>query len=109
MEPKELEEIREHLREWRENLARQLIPLKEAAKPIPPDDALGRLTRVDAIQSQEISRSTLRQVQSQLARIDSALSRIDSPDFGLCAECFNPISAGRLKAMPGAIHCVNCA
>ena len=39
-------------------LARKLPSLKEAARPVPPDDAIGRLTRLDAIQSQEISRNT---------------------------------------------------
>ncbi len=48
-----------------------------AAKPVPPDDALGRLTRLDAIQSQVISRNTLRQVQAQLAKLEFALSRVD--------------------------------
>jgi DnaK suppressor protein len=109
MEPKEKEEIREHLRGWREKLARQLPSLKEGAKPVPPDDALGRLTRLDAIQSQEISRNTPRQVQAQLAKLEFALSQIDQPFFGLCSECDTPIPAGRLKAMPGALRCVNCA
>ncbi len=109
MEPKEKEEIREHLREWREKLARQLPSLKEAAKPVPPDNSLGRLTRLDAIQSQEISRNTLQQVQVQLANLEFALSKIDYPDFGLCSECYTPIPAGRLIAMPGAKRCVNCA
>ena len=109
MEPREIEEIREHLLAWQEKLARQLPSLKEAAKPVPPDDALGRLTRLDAIQSQEISKNTLQQVQAQLAKLEFALSRIGSPDFGLCSECDNPIPAARLKAMPGATRCVNCA
>ncbi|MCH7476599.1 MAG: TraR/DksA C4-type zinc finger protein [SAR324 cluster bacterium] len=109
MERKAKEEIREHLREWREKLTRQLPSLKEATKPVPPDDAIGRLTRLDAIQSQEISRNALRQVHTQLANLEIALKQIDQPDFGLCSECFTPIPAGRLKAMPGAMRCVNCA
>lgn len=109
MEPKVKEEIREHLREQREKLTRQLPSLKEATKPVPPDDAIGRLTRLDAIQSQEISRNTLQQVQAQLANLEFALSQIDNPDFGLCSECYTSIPAGRLKAMPGALRCVNCA
>ena len=109
MEPKEKEEIGEHLREWREKLAQQLPSLKEAAKPVPPDDALGRLTRLDAIQSQQISRNTLQKVQAQLAKLEFALRQIDHPFFGLCSECDNPIPAGRLKAVPGTMRCVNCA
>ena len=109
MEPKEIEEIGEHLREWQEKLTRQLPSLKEAAKPVSPDNALGRLTRMDAIQSQEISKNTLQQVQAQLAKLEFALSQIGHPDFGFCLECESPIPAGRLKAMPGATQCVNCA
>ena len=109
MESEEREEIRKHLRERREKLSRQLPSLLEAAKPVAPDNALGRLTRMDAIQSQEISRNTLQQVQAQLANLEISLRRIDDPFFGLCSECDNPIPAGRLKAVPGATRCVNCA
>ena len=109
MEPKEKEEIREHLREWREKPARQLPSLKEAAKPVPLDNALGRLTRLDAIQSQEISWNTLQPVQAQMAKLEFALSQIGRPNFGLCSEFYNPIPVGRLKTMPGAMRYVNCA
>ena len=49
MGPRDREEIREHLPEGREKLARELPSLREAAKPVPPDRALGRITRLDAI------------------------------------------------------------
>ena len=109
MDSREKEALREHLRAWQEKLARQLPSLKESAKPVAPDNALGRLTRLDAIQSQEINKASLKKLQAQLAQLEFALSQIDYPDFGLCAECDAPIPAGRLKAMPGATRCVNCA
>ena len=108
MDPGEKTALREHFQALREELSRQLPSLKESAKPVAPDDALGRLTRLDAMQSQEIGKNALRQVTAQLANIDHALSRMDEPDFGLCAECAAPIPLGRLKAMPGARHCVKC-
>ena len=64
---------------------------------------------MDAIQSQEISKNNLQQTLVQLAKLDFSLSKIDDPNFGFCEECVSPIPAGRLMAMPGATHCVNCA
>ncbi|MCP4715287.1 MAG: hypothetical protein GY868_09235, partial [Deltaproteobacteria bacterium] len=34
---------------------------------------------------------------------------IDDPDFGLCAECGEPIPFKRLMIMPGSTLCVGCA
>ena len=101
-------DLKTHFQAMREALSRQLPSLKESAKPVAPDDALGRLTRLDAIQSQQIGKNSMAKVTAQLAGIDHALKGIDGPDFGLCAECGLTIPVGRLKAMPGARHCVNC-
>lgn len=109
MKTKDKAALKAHLEEAMEELARHLPRLKEETRPIAPDDALGRLTRLDAMQSLEINQNTYRQAQSQLAGFKYALSRIDQPDFGLCEECDIPIPLGRLKAVPGASHCVNCA
>ena len=109
MTPKHKAEYRSHVEEAIKALSRQLPSLKEASKPVAPDNAIGRLTRMDAIQSQEINKKAYQQAQSQLADLIRSLERIDDPDFGLCAACGEPIPQGRLKAMPGARHCVNCA
>lgn len=109
MEPEEKEALRGQLRELREELTASLPALKEAAQPVAPDSALGRLTRLDAIQSQQIGRNTLQQAQARLAALEFALGRIDQPGFGLCSECDSPSPAGRLRAMPGATRYVDCA
>lgn len=108
MHPGEKAALKTDFQALREDLSRQLPSLKESAKPVAPDDALGRLTRIDAMQSQQIGKNTLRQVTAQITSIDHALSRMDEPDFGLCAECGETIPLGRLRAMPGVRHCVNC-
>jgi RNA polymerase-binding protein DksA len=41
--------------------------------------------------------------------IQGALARIEDGTYGLCAECGEEISEGRLRAMPEATRCVNCA
>lgn len=44
----------------------------------------------------------------QLAAIETALKRIDSEEYGLCMDCGNAISRGRLEAIPWASRCVAC-
>jgi DnaK suppressor protein len=47
--------------------------------------------------------------QVLLRQIDDALERIDRGTFGECERCGNDISHGRLKAMPTAALCIECA
>ena len=45
----------------------------------------------------------------ELRRIDAALGRIEDGSYGACAKCGEPISDERLKAVPTAPLCRNCA
>ncbi|MCR9109896.1 TraR/DksA family transcriptional regulator [Marivita sp. XM-24bin2] len=45
----------------------------------------------------------------ELRRIDAALARIDDNSYGICAKCGDPISDERLRAVPTAALCKNCA
>ena len=47
--------------------------------------------------------------QILLRQIDEALERIDAGTFGECERCGNDIGPGRLKAMPTAALCIDCA
>jgi DnaK suppressor protein len=47
--------------------------------------------------------------QVLLRQIDDALERMDAGTFGECERCGNDISPGRLKAMPTAALCIECA
>ena len=47
--------------------------------------------------------------QNMLRQIDNALERIDAGTFGECERCGNDIGKGRLKAMPTAALCIDCA
>lgn len=44
----------------------------------------------------------------KLQLIDAALGRLDRGEFGMCAECAEPIPAKRLNAVPWAPYCVAC-
>ena len=41
--------------------------------------------------------------------IQAALLRIEDGTYGICGQCGEEISAGRLQAVPEATRCVNCA
>ena len=79
------------------------------AEPVSPDNAIGRLTRMEAINSQGINEAALRKAQVALLKLERALTKIDHPDFGRCRECEEPIPLARLMIMPEADLCVPCA
>lgn len=77
--------------------------------PVSPDNAIGRLTRQDAMQAQQMALELRRRSQLRLEQIKSALDRIDRGDYGICASCEEDISPARLKVRPEAVLCVACA
>lgn len=46
---------------------------------------------------------------AELLAIDEALRRLDTGEYGTCARCSAPIEAERLRAVPYAVTCVDCA
>ncbi len=81
----------------------------ETSKPVSPDNAIGRLTRMEAINSQNISEASLNSAQAKLVKLEKALSKVDLPDFGICVRCESPIPHGRIMLMPENVLCVSCA
>src|SRR5258707_13456254 len=45
----------------------------------------------------------------ELAQIESALDNIRQGRYGRCETCDRPINPMRLKALPYATECINCA
>lgn len=91
------------------SLKKDAVSYKKLIKPISPDSAIGRISRMEAINSKSINEEALRKVEYTLARLERAIRMIDDPDFGLCAECEEPIPVARLLIMPEADLCVACA
>jgi DnaK suppressor protein len=71
--------------------------------------SVGRLSRMDAMQAQQMAVAADRQRQVQIARIEGALKRMEEGEFGYCAECGTEIPDKRLEADPSAHLCVTCA
>lgn len=70
---------------------------------------VGRVSRMDALQLQAMSREAMRRRELELARVESALQRIESGDFGYCQDCGEEIAVGRLEIDPAGTLCIDCA
>ena len=45
----------------------------------------------------------------ELAAIRAALDRIEAGTYGTCVACGDPIAPQRLRALPTALRCLDCA
>lgn len=82
---------------------------RENTKPVAPDVAIGRVSRMDAINNKAVTESALRQAQEKLNQLNIVLSKVGSDDFGICIKCKKPIPIGRILIRPQSLYCVNCA
>jgi len=86
-----------------------VIELKELTSPIAPDCAIGRISRMDAINNKTINEAALRNAENKLKGLELALQNRNDADFGKCARCKNEIPIGRILLIPHSRFCVHCA
>lgn len=83
---------------------------RDSTKAVDLDQSsVGRLSRMDAMQSQAMALETKRRREIELTRIDAALERIDEEEYGYCASCEEEINKRRLEVDPANPFCVECA
>lgn len=82
---------------------------KELTKPIAPENAIGRVSRMDAINNKSVNEAALSKAKLKLNNVKIALNNINDEGFGRCAKCKNQIPLGRILIMPQSRFCVNCA
>jgi len=51
---------------------------------------------------------SLTQIWETAALVSEALQRIEDGSYGSCADCDDPISEKRLRAIPWAKYCIHC-
>ena len=87
----------------------QIESLLNSVKPVAPDNAIGRLTRMEAIESKGVSEASLNSSRIKLAKLEAVLDRIKNPDFGICIRCSIRIPKERMIFVPESVTCVVCA
>ena len=109
MEQDQLNTFRAALISLKEDTEHLIRDSSEAANTVTLDQSkVGRLSRMDALQVQQMAQETARRRQLQLQRIDSALRRMDAHAYGYCLSCDEQIVMARLEFDPATTRCIRC-
>lgn len=82
----------------------------EARAPVTlQQDAVGRLSRMDALQQQAMAQAEGRRRDAERSRIRAALARLDEGEWGWCVTCGEQVAQGRMRNDPSVASCVSCA
>ena len=103
-----------HIKQRLIDLRNELLELddssRESASTVELDQSrMGRLSRMDALQAQEISKEARRRRTRLLQRIEPALNRLGNGNYGYCEDCDETIAAARLEFDPTCSTCITCA
>ncbi|WP_372986227.1 TraR/DksA family transcriptional regulator [Marinobacter sp.] len=110
MSPEELGKFRQLLLQLREDLLSTSEVRDESSGTVHLDQqSVGRLSRMDALQSQALAKAGKERAERQLKMIEAALTRIDNDEYGECMECGEPINPKRLEIDPTTLYCIDCA
>ena len=102
-------EIKEKIQAEISKTEKQVEEYRELTKPVEPENAIGRISRMDAINNKSVTEAALRKAQQKLNKLYLALSKVDDDDFGICIRCHKVIPLGRILVMPQAMTCVSCS
>lgn len=102
--------VRKKLEALQKTLTEESGLAGEARQTVELDQqAVGRLSRMDALQAQAMAQAQERKRSADLVRIDMALRRLEEGEYGYCSECGEEIPDARLQIDPMAERCVKCA
>jgi DnaK suppressor protein len=105
----QIEELRNDLVQLKDELAQTLVSSAESGEPVALDQsAVGRLSRMDALQVQAMAQANLRSLKLRLDLVGQALRLVEEDDYGYCRRCAEPIGYPRLKARPESPFCLAC-
>lgn len=110
MQEEPLDDIRKRLEQELSDLQNEALNAQDSEAPVELDQAsVGRLSRVDAIQSQCVALTIKRNRDQRIAGIMLALQRREAGTYGICLQCKKPIPQPRLAMDAAAARCVQCA
>ncbi len=109
MSPQERADIKSKIINDLNFVKKEIADLQEKTAPIAPDCSLGRLTRQEMIQEQQVSEHALHEAEIRLNKLTFAFSKVDKESFGECMECEEDIPLARLMLVPESVYCMECA
>ena len=109
MESEQIERLRDKLEDLAREIDQYLQESEASAAAVEPDKGLGRLSRMEAMQDQQMVLELRRRKKRQKLEVQNALARIDDGKYGNCIFCGKEIAFDRLEAFPEVQTCVSCA
>lgn len=91
-------------------LERSMRTTEEAMRPVALDQtAVGRLSRIDSLQNQGLTRNLQEREQAKLGQVTTAFQRLAEGTYGVCVECGGEIPFERLLVFPETPTCTGCS
>ncbi len=110
MNRSELREFKTLILSRLEELERNSLAGQDAQSVVELDQqAVGRLSRMDALQNQAMAKAQQTRRDLEARRLRAALDRMAEGEFGYCEDCGDDIPRRRLDLDPAASKCVSCA
>jgi DnaK suppressor protein len=91
-----------------DRLEREELAAADSLAAVAPDKAIGRLSRLDAMQMQEVAKEAQRQRGQRMHQLREAMRRMDTGEYGICTACSEWIDYQRLEARPEILMCGSC-
>lgn len=89
--------------------AAQITRYEALSQPVAPDNAIGRVSRMDAINNKSVVDAALRKARLKLSGLKRHLGNLGTDHFGRCPKCRKEIPIERILLAPESAFCVNCA
>jgi DnaK suppressor protein len=105
----ELAELQADLLSLQADLRVTLADEQGRSDTVDLDQPIGRLSRMDAMQQQEMAKAERRRAERRLERVVVSLEAIEDEEYGWCGDCEEPIGYRRLKARPDSFFCLDCS
>ena len=104
-----LNEMRERLQARAVELRDTIARIDGTTAPVSPNNAIGRLTRLDAMQATSMRQAAARDHDLELRHVVRALEAMANGKYGICRRCKEDMAELRLRAKPEAFLCLACA
>ncbi len=104
----QLGELCDMIRQQCRELEELLESSTESSKPVALDEPIGRLSRMDAMQQQQMAIASRQSQTQRLQLLRNALQAIERENYGDCRICEEPIGYQRLKVRPESPFCLSC-
>lgn len=102
------DDLERNLRALRDEVRGALAAARTGGEPVDLGLPIGRISRMDAIQQQQMAQAGAAALERRLLLIDAAFASLAAETYGLCRICGGPVGFRRLKARPETPLCIRC-